>query len=83
MIGAAGAGKSFLCAILAGICERLWGGGWAVLSMDGYHFPNAYLEATTYTDPSTGAVHSLKAMKGQTPLAMTITGILTSQSMNR
>lgn len=64
MIGPAGAGKSYLCATLAAASDFVLGSRWAVLSMDGYHLPNAQLEATTHTDPRTGAIHSLKAMKG-------------------
>ncbi len=59
MVGAAGAGKSYLCALLAALLCRLSeqeeqeqeqegeAGPWAAVtvSMDAYHFPNAELDA--------------------------------------
>lgn len=56
VVGAAGAGKSYLCALLAAVLCRLAdcaeeeeeeGEGWraVMLSMDAYHLPNAELEA--------------------------------------
>lgn len=46
VVGAAGAGKSHLCALLAALLCRVGGGPMAVtVSMDAYHLPNAELEA--------------------------------------
>src|SRR6056297_1743983 len=69
VIGAAGAGKSYLCAFLVALLkskvlfpsqggegrgeEGEEGGGVAVLSMDAYHYPNDYLDA-----------HGLRPLKG-------------------
>jgi len=57
------AGKTTLCAWLAAVARVLGWGQFAFLSLDGYHLPNAVLDARTGLDPE-GRRVPLRQLKG-------------------
>lgn len=64
LAGIPGSGKSTFAAALAVAAERRWGPGWfAAVGMDGWHYPNAFLQARQITLES-GESIPLRRLKG-------------------
>ncbi len=63
IVGPPGSGKSTLCAWFEAAASSLHFEDCAFMSLDGYHFANAVLDARTGMDPK-GNVVSMRALKG-------------------
>jgi len=64
--GPGAGGKSVFALLLCGLYNAAMDGGAVVCPLDGFHYPNAYLDAHTITDAE-GRVVSLRSVKGSPP----------------